>query len=42
MTNFHHALAAARISDCNWGPSIYVDIPPPQCLSDEIPSCIEI
>ena len=40
MTVFYQALADARISDSNWESSIYVDLPPPKCLSDNIPSCI--
>ena len=42
MTTFYQALAAARISDSNLQPRIFVDIPPPQCVSDAIPSCIDI
>ena len=42
MSSFYQALAAARISDSTWQPSIFVDIAPPQCVSDNIPSCIDI
>ena len=42
ISSFYQALAAARISDSNWQPRIFVDIPPPQCVSDAIPSCIDI
>ena len=41
MASFYKALADARISDSNWEPSIYVDIPPPKCISDIIPLCID-
>ena len=42
MTTFYQALAAARVSDSNWQPSIFVGIPPPQCVSDAIISCTDI
>lgn len=42
MASFYQALAGARISDSNWEPSIYVDVPPPKCLSDIISSCIDM
>ena len=42
MTSFYDALADARISDSNWEPSIYVDVPPPKCLSGIIPLCIDM
>ena len=42
MTNFYDALADAIISDSNWEPNIYVDIPPPKCLSGIILSCIDM
>ena len=42
MSSFYQALAAARISDSTWQPSIFVDIAPPQCVSNNIPSCIDI
>ena len=42
MASFYQDLADARISDSNWEPSIYVDVPPPKYPSDIIPSCIDM
>ena len=42
MSSSYKTLFHARVTDSNWVPSIYVDIPTPPYTSDIIPSCVDI
>ena len=42
MSMAFEKLCAARINDSQWQPSIFIDIPAPQCISAFIPDCIDI
>ena len=42
MSLAHKTLFHARITDFDWVPSIYVDIPTPLYISDIISSCADI
>ena len=42
MSKEYEKLCSARIKDSKWQPSIFIDIPVPQCISDLIPDCIDM
>ena len=42
MSIAYDKLCAARYKDSQWQPSIFIDIPAPQCISAFIPDCIDI
>ena len=42
MSKEYENLCSARIKDSQWQPSIFIDIPVPQCISNLIPDCIDM
>ena len=42
MSMVYEKLCSARIKDPQWQPSIFIDIPVPQCISTFIHDCVDI
>ena len=42
MSKEYEKLCSTRIKDSQWQPSIFIDIPVPQCISNLLPDCIDM